>query len=592
MKPQPLSLLPGLLLSALVLSSTALAGPADDFVRGASLRVNHATVTFDGHAYSATDYVIAKNSGSLNLVLRAQDFGFASDLVVHMTGSRSGNTVTWDFDDWLPTPYDLGGFYSLRRVYGHLVANVELVYGTDSPACGGTALCPYNVRLRLGAGTWLRVAGSGPFWHPNFDEAISVSTFTAFGGLPRPRLSWLNLQRPARYCVGSAPTYFAGEVTLSTPAPTGGAWVDFTSSYGAGISVAGLYLAQGQTYGRFDVRVAPGFEGTARLTASSGGAVASELVEMKQSPFCFKSVDWLNIKAVLCEKCLLVRAVNARGDVLGQQGGSDVVVTAQGTTLNLAKLMGAEHVDGSRLNVWGQVTGTALINGTAQSFLFDTTNLKAKPTVLKAGAALGLNDVGTVVGSQTDGKTTRAFLFDGQEVRSLPLQAEWSTAVAVNNRGVVAGSYDSGKGHRAFRAFLDTAEDLGDLGGGESEARALNEQGVVVGTAKTEKGTWTAFLSRPKEGLKDLGSLEKLPFSVATAINSAGWVVGMAHDGKPDGTRRAFLYTPAEGLIDLTSRVSPEAKLTVLEALDIDDSGQVLVRAQRDGKDGFYLLAP
>ncbi|MBU8894427.1 hypothetical protein KRR26_02360 [Corallococcus sp. M34] len=591
MKPRPLSLLPGLLLSALVLSSTSRASPADDLIRGAGLRVNHATVTFDNHAYSATDYVIAKPAGTLNLVLKAQDFGFASDLVVHMTGARSGDTVTWDFDDWLPTPYDLGGFYSLKRVYGHLVANVELVHGTDAPSCG-TALCPYNVRLRLGGGTWLRVAGSGPFWHPSFDEAVSVSTFTAFGGLPRPRLSGLTLLRPTRYCLGSAPTYFSGEVTLSTPAPTGGAWVDFTSSYGAGVSVAGLYLAQGLTRGRFDVRVAPGFEGSARLTASSGGAMASELVEMKQSPLCFKSPDWLNIKAVLCEKCLLVRGVNARGDVLGQQAGSDVVVTAQGTTLSLAKLMGAERVDGSRLNAWGQVTGTALINGTAQSFLLDTSNLKTKPTVLKPGTALGLNDVGTVVGSLTEGKTTRAFLFDGQEVRSLPLQAEWSTAVAVNNRGVVAGSYDNGKGHRAFRAYLDTAEDLGDLGGGESEARALNEQGVVVGTAKTEKGTWTAFLSRPKEGLKDLGSLSKLPFSVATAINSAGWVVGTSHDGKPDGTRRAFLYTPAEGLIDLTSRVWPDAKLTVLEALDLDDAGQVLVRAQRDGQVGFYLLAP
>jgi len=71
--------------------------------------------------------------------------------------------------------------------------------------------------------------------------------------------------------------------------------------------------------------------------------------------------------------------------------------------------------------------------------------------------------------------------------------------------------------------------ELGDLGGGEGQARAVNDAGQVVGWSRTASGELRAFLW--EEGvMSDLG----IPDSVGRDINQSGDVVGyypiLGHD--------------------------------------------------------------
>ena len=93
-----------------------------------------------------------------------------------------------------------------------------------------------------------------------------------------------------------------------------------------------------------------------------------------------------------------------------------------------------------------------------------------------------------------------------------------------------------------------TITDLGTLGGGFAEARAINDVGQVVGLSETAAGEQHAFVWTAAGGMKDLGTLGGT-FSRAFAINHLGHVAGVSE--LPSGERRPFLWTPAGGMQDL-----------------------------------------
>ncbi len=102
---------------------------------------------------------------------------------------------------------------------------------------------------------------------------------------------------------------------------------------------------------------------------------------------------------------------------------------------------------------------------------------------------------------------------------------------------------------RAFYYSNGVMTDLGTLGGASSDARGLNDDGDVVGTAQNAAGQPRAFLYRSGV-MTDLNTL--VPpgtgwvLESAAAISNGDQIVGY---GTFNGKRRAFLLTPPTDLV-------------------------------------------
>jgi probable HAF family extracellular repeat protein len=96
-------------------------------------------------------------------------------------------------------------------------------------------------------------------------------------------------------------------------------------------------------------------------------------------------------------------------------------------------------------------------------------------------------------------------------------------------------------------------QDLGALGGNYSYARAINNNGQVVGRADTSTApdapNARAFLWTPSGGMQNLGAIGTDTYSEANGINDYGQVAGRSSGA----TDHAFLWTAAAGLQDLTT---------------------------------------
>jgi probable HAF family extracellular repeat protein len=89
-----------------------------------------------------------------------------------------------------------------------------------------------------------------------------------------------------------------------------------------------------------------------------------------------------------------------------------------------------------------------------------------------------------------------------------------------------------------------TITDLGTLGGTESKAYAINQDGLVTGSSKIDEDAEShAFLYDPlaTKKMKDLGVLDEGKNSCGYAINNLGTVVGQS-DTTASGDALAFIY--------------------------------------------------
>jgi probable HAF family extracellular repeat protein len=113
---------------------------------------------------------------------------------------------------------------------------------------------------------------------------------------------------------------------------------------------------------------------------------------------------------------------------------------------------------------------------------------------------------------------------------------------AINGSGQVIGW--TGSPTRAFIWTQGTGmRELPNLGAGPSVAYDVNDLGQVVGESAGHAVRWTSG------AVKDLGVLEAGGSSTATGINELGHVAGSATVG---GQTHAFLFTDADGLVDIT----------------------------------------
>jgi probable HAF family extracellular repeat protein len=183
----------------------------------------------------------------------------------------------------------------------------------------------------------------------------------------------------------------------------------------------------------------------------------------------------------------------------------------------------------------------------------------------------GINAAGEWVGEIKDeeGRRRAILMSQGRRIEIGTLGGTDSTANAINNQGIVTGgALTANNTWHAFR--YDEAlgmRDLGTLGGSSSVGTALNQAGHIVGYADTADGNYHAFVDNGIAML-DLGTFGGKN-SYATGINANGYVVGAAQ--LANGYRRAFLYKPGSGMIEL-----PTLGGRISVATAINDAGTVV----------------
>ncbi|MEO0515050.1 MAG: GH25 family lysozyme [Planctomycetota bacterium] len=168
----------------------------------------------------------------------------------------------------------------------------------------------------------------------------------------------------------------------------------------------------------------------------------------------------------------------------------------------------------------------------------------------------------------------------------------YSRAINDSGYFVGGGFYDDGEGPRGVRAFLHDGQTLHNLGAlnpdyrgsGYSEATDINNNNRVVGSSIHDQGR-EAFVWLPGVdgvdsgtmlGLGKLGTANtfgKFWDSEATAINDQGVVAGWSEFEQGGSDARAFTWTLGGGMIDRGSYRGDSAR-----AVDINNNNQVLAQ--------------
>jgi probable HAF family extracellular repeat protein len=144
--------------------------------------------------------------------------------------------------------------------------------------------------------------------------------------------------------------------------------------------------------------------------------------------------------------------------------------------------------------------------------------------------------------------------------------------------------------------------DLGTLGGKSSYAYGINDAGAIVGSSGTDIDTYQekavsggliisetthAFLNSNNK-MPDLGTLGGTN-SYGSAINNRGDVVGTSDVA--NGEIHAFLYHDGT-MVDLNRLIPQGLGITLNDAKDINDLGQILAWSYDDNGRHDYLLTP
>ena len=130
--------------------------------------------------------------------------------------------------------------------------------------------------------------------------------------------------------------------------------------------------------------------------------------------------------------------------------------------------------------------------------------------------------------------------------RDGPLKGTFSYALDVNLSSQATGVMSDESGFApVYRGFFYDPQtglvDIGDLGGANTFAVALNERGVVTGTSQTDTGAVHAFLYTPGVGMRDIGAN-----AFPSDISEAGNVIG-----RLGANNDVFYWSDAGGFEDL-----------------------------------------
>lgn len=250
-----------------------------------------------------------------------------------------------------------------------------------------------------------------------------------------------------------------------------------------------------------------------------------------------------------------------------------------------------------------------------------------------------LTEESTVVGksSLSGDATSHAFVWRNGSMTDLgTLGGTNSEAIAANNAGQIIGNSEivTNTTYALTHGFLHqngAMTDLGTFGGQQSSARAINGAGQIVGSAANSRGDYHAFLyqngvkydltpyttsgsastinesgdiignlyelyngSNVLHGFRCSGnnSIQVIAFaggvSQTYGLNNAGQVVGYA----TDYNNRSLGYVFQNNRFYDLNTLIPNEGWSITSAIRINNHGQIVAYAQRDGIQHVLLLTP
>lgn len=246
------------------------------------------------------------------------------------------------------------------------------------------------------------------------------------------------------------------------------------------------------------------------------------------------------------------------------------------------------------INDAGTIVGTSFNLGdlTQRAVRWDSGGI----TVLGDFLARDINNQGVVVGASARVSANgewfrRAVRHEAGAVTDLPsFGGEDNIAAAVNELGWIVGSARIGPGptRRATLWLAGAISDLGTLGGTSSEAADINDAWQVVGYSDAASGAPHAFMYQLNAtgtvvSRTDLGHLGS-GYSYARAVNEQGHVVGTS-------SGHAFLWRDGT-MTDLNDLIASSANWTLFDATAINDAGQITGYGRHLGLKHAFLLTP
>ncbi len=237
------------------------------------------------------------------------------------------------------------------------------------------------------------------------------------------------------------------------------------------------------------------------------------------------------------------------------------------------------------INSHGDAVGTASTTDSSRRFGFA---LRQGKVVLLPGSqsrANSINEAGSIVGQAIlpEGKTARPVLWKSGSAIDLNICCAGS-ARSINGESLIIGdTYDQAGRYHAFLWDAPHGARLLAVPGEEfSSALAVNNRGDVVVKA-TPGGLF----------LYSRGRLEAIdiPKGTPRALNSDGVAVGSFGPG-PEA-QRAFVWDKAHGMRDLNTLIPANSGWTLEVASSINDRGEIVGWGDHDGiENAGFLLRP
>ncbi|MFC5459656.1 PKD domain-containing protein [Massilia niabensis] len=250
---------------------------------------------------------------------------------------------------------------------------------------------------------------------------------------------------------------------------------------------------------------------------------------------------------------------------------------------------GAASSGASDINRRGWVTGSVRFpNGWGQAFRWTPRGGMVVRGALDNGAyGAALNDAGTVVGESAGRNSEPRLAVAWPGTTPLALETfgtSYSAASDINNAGQVVGHGVSP--HSGEIALLWAPHkgvlDLGLPRANSSLARKINEKGLVIGSTRAYGGANKGFIWSRENGPLILGPADASVETSTRDLNNLDQVVGSF-------SGRAFVWTRADGVVDLNTRISgAPPELVLEEASAISDNGTIVAK----GNTGLVLLVP